>query len=61
MVRGFFRPVPYLAFPLYRNSASGNGTETRDTIYAEDNDHGAKKFNTITIHNLDLFLRLQIL
>jgi hypothetical protein len=37
MVRGFFRPVPYLAFPLYRNSASGNGTETRDTIYTEDN------------------------
>jgi len=24
-----------LAFPLYRNSASGNGTETRDTIYTE--------------------------
>lgn len=36
MVRGFFRPVPYLAFPLYRNSASGNGTETRDTIYTEE-------------------------
>ena len=54
MVRGFFRPVPYLAFPLYRNSASGNGTETRDTIYAEDNNYGAKKFNTITIQNLDL-------
>jgi hypothetical protein len=26
-----------LAFPLYRNSAMGNGTETRDTIYTEDN------------------------
>jgi hypothetical protein len=25
-----------LAFPLYRNSASGNGTETRDTIYTEE-------------------------
>jgi hypothetical protein len=36
MVRGFFRPVPCLAFPLYRNSGPGNGTETRDTIYAED-------------------------
>jgi len=42
MVRGFFRPVPYLAFPLYRNSASGNGTETRDTIYAEDNKLGTQ-------------------
>jgi hypothetical protein len=37
MVRGFSRPAPYLAFPLYRNSGSGNGTETRDTIYTEDN------------------------
>ena len=36
MVRDFFRPVPYLTFPLCRNSASGNGTETRDTIYTED-------------------------
>ena len=26
----------FLAFPLYRNNASGNGTETRDTIYTED-------------------------
>jgi hypothetical protein len=34
--KGFFRPVLCLAFPLYRNSGSGNGTETRDTIYAED-------------------------
>jgi len=37
MVRGFFGPVPYLAFPIYHNIASGNGTETRDTIYTEDN------------------------
>jgi hypothetical protein len=35
-VRGLFRPVPYLAFPLYHNSISGNGTETRDTISAGD-------------------------
>ncbi len=35
-VRGLFRPVPYLAFPLYLNSISGNGTETRDTISAGD-------------------------
>jgi hypothetical protein len=32
LVRGFFRPVPYLAFPLYRNSMKGNGTETHHTI-----------------------------
>ena len=36
MVRGLFRPVPYLAFPLYRNNGSGNGTDTRDSIYTED-------------------------
>ncbi|MFZ0404270.1 MAG: hypothetical protein WAL79_00465, partial [Nitrososphaeraceae archaeon] len=36
-VRGLFHQVPYLAFPLYRNSISGNGTETRDTISAGDN------------------------
>lgn len=35
MVSGLFRPVPYLAIPLYRNSGSGNGTETRDSIYTE--------------------------
>ncbi|MGB8087753.1 MAG: hypothetical protein WCF07_15825, partial [Nitrososphaeraceae archaeon] len=33
-VRGSFRPVPYLAFPLYFNCATGNGTETRYTIFA---------------------------
>ena len=48
MVRGFFRPVPYLAFPLYRNSASGNGTETRDTIYTEDNYLRTQEYNTIS-------------
>ena len=48
MVRGFFRPVPYLAFPLYRNSASGNGTETRDTIYTEVNYLRTQYYNTIS-------------
>jgi hypothetical protein len=39
MARGFFRPAPFFsAFPLYRNSAVGNGAETRDTIYKEDNE-----------------------
>ena len=33
-LRGLFRPVPYLAYPLYLNSISGNGIETRDTISA---------------------------
>jgi hypothetical protein len=38
MARGFFRPAPFFsAVPLYRNSAAGNGAETRDTIYTEDN------------------------
>jgi hypothetical protein len=36
LVKGFFWPVPYLAFPLYRNSRTGNGTETRHTIFAGD-------------------------
>ena len=49
MVRDYFRPAPYLAFPLYPNSASGNGTETRDTIYTEDNTISTQYFNTITI------------
>ena len=49
MVRGFSRPVPYLAFLLYSNCASGNGTETRDTIYTEDNNQSTKQYNTITI------------
>jgi hypothetical protein len=34
LVRGFFRPVPYLAFPLYLNSRTGNETETRRTNFA---------------------------
>ena len=49
MVSGFFRPAPYLAFPLYRNSASGNGTETRDIIYTGDNKVSTQWYNTITI------------
>ena len=36
LVRGFFRPVPYLAFPLYLNCKTGNGTETRHTIFVGD-------------------------
>ena len=38
-VRGSFWPVPYLAFPLYLNCATGNGTETRYTIFAGDYYH----------------------
>jgi len=38
-VRGSFWPVPYLAFPLYLNCATGNGTETRYTILAGDYYH----------------------
>ena len=49
MVRGFFGPVPYLAFPLYRNSGSGNGTETRHTIYTEDDNDGILYYNRIVI------------
>ena len=46
-VRGLFRPVPYLAFPLYLNSISGNGTETRDTISAGDSITYTILFKTI--------------
>jgi len=61
MVRGFSRPAPYLAFPLYGNSASGYGTETRDTIYTEDNKSKDSIVYTITIPTpLDLiFPRFQ--
>jgi hypothetical protein len=31
-VRRFFRPVPYLAFRLYRNNVLGNGIETHNII-----------------------------
>lgn len=37
MVRGLFRPVPYLALPLYRNSARGTGPKPKTPIYTEDN------------------------
>ncbi|HEX7258009.1 MAG TPA: hypothetical protein VF242_08100 [Nitrososphaeraceae archaeon] len=47
-VRGLFRPVPYLAFPLYHNNDSGNGTETRFTIYAaEGNNHGISSYKIV--------------
>jgi hypothetical protein len=61
MVRVFFRPVPYLAFPLYRNSATGNGTETRDTIYTEDNKLSTQKYNTISIPTAQIIRKWVIL